>query len=566
MKRCFIKSIIIIGLCIMIAFGVVGCTAASKGKQTELSSFYGLVSSNQYVILLEGENVGMAYKEGEDIYLPYELVHRLINDKFYLDEDYNRILYTTPDHIEMFDVGGDANTKMIENEIYMSFSCVKERSDMKGEVYNDPNRVAITQNFGTVTVCKPKKDNVIRQFDKDGADYMAEVSAGESLVIKEKMNESWYRVVKDNGITGYIRIADTNGEESQERVSEYQKEEYTHILMEETVCMGWHQMGGIAGNDTFSSVVKDGEGILNVISPTWFKLAGTSGEITSYAQASYVTKAHNMGMQVWALADDFSYGEDGKYYVSSVLAHFDSRQNLIRNLVNEVKASGADGINVDFEKIYEEIADDYIQFIRELSIECRKNSIVLSVDTYVEQAHNEFYNRKGIAEVADYLVIMGYDEHWAGGTQAGSVASLSYVKSGIEGAKKYAEADRIINGIPFYTRIWTETKENDGSEGIYVEDAVNGNYWLDSEATGMAAAQNDLTSHGITPVWLEDIGQYYGEYEVGNVTTRIWLEEEKSIQEKLNLMSEQGIGGVACWKLGLEKKEVWAEIAAYVNQ
>ncbi len=126
-------------------------------------------------------------------------------------------------------------------------------------------------------------------------------------------------------------------------------------------------------------------------------------------------------------------------------------------------------------------------------------------------------------------------------------------------------ADRVIKGIPFYTRIWTETKEGAGSEGTYVEDAVNGNYWLSSTAVGMEKAQTELSSHGITPTWLEDLSQYYGEYETNTGSVRIWLEEEKSVQAKLDFMKTAGIGGVACWKLGLEKDSVWTEIADYVG-
>ena len=564
MKKSFMKKVLLVGFCIAMILSVTGCSSLRKENPTDLKSFYGLVSGDEYVILLEGENVGTAYKDGDNIYLPYELVNQSINDKFYLDSDFNRILYTTPDEIEMFDVGGDTNTKLLNNQVYVSLECLKSRTDMKSEVYTDPNRIAITENFGEVSVCKPKSDTVIRQFDKDGADYMAKVSKGESLVIKDIMNDSWYRVVKDNGITGYIRINETNGAETEQRVSSYQGKEYSHITLDKTVCMGWHQVSGTAGNDSLTEVTKNGKGTLNVISPTWFKLADTSGEITSYAQASYVKKAHDMGMKVWALADDFTAGEDGTYYVGTVLAGYESRQKLIKNLVNAVKDCGADGLNIDYEKIYEDMANDYIEFIRELSIECRKNNIVLSVDTYVSQTYNQFYNRKGISEVADYLVIMGYDEHWAGDSEAGSVASLPYVQKGINEVLEYAPADRVINGIPFYTRLWTETKEGAGSEGTYVEDAVNGNYWLSSTAVGMEKAQTELSSHGITPTWLEDLSQYYGEYETNTGSVRIWLEEEKSIQAKLDFMKNAGIGGVACWKLGLEKASVWTEIADYV--
>lgn len=564
MNREYFKKIGMLSILFMTILFAAGCTRASQGEQTDLKSFYGISSENEYVILLEGENIGKAYKEGDELYLPYELVNDKINDKFYLDKGNNRVLYTST-AIENFDIDSDTNTKKINDIVYISFNCIKDRTEMTGDIYENPNRVAISQNFGTISVCKPVKDNVIRQYNRDGSDYMAKVSEGESLVIKEKMNESWYRVVKDNGITGYIKISETEGEQTEERVSSYKKPEYTHIIMEQKVCMGWHQVTSTTANGTLEEVTQNAKGILNVISPTWLKLADTTGALSSLADASYVEKAHNMGMQVWILADDFSYGEDGSYFVSAVLGNYDSRQRLIQNLISEVKNCGADGLNVDYEKIYEEMADDYIQFIRELSIECRKNGIVLSVDTYVMQPYNEFYNRKGIAEAVDYLVIMGYDEHWAGDSSAGSVASLPYVKKGIEDAKTCADAKRIINGIPFYTRIWSETKEGYSSEGTYVEDAVNGNYWLNSTAVGMEAAEQELSSHGIVPTWLEDLGQYYGEYQVEGSIIRIWLEEERSVQEKLNVMSEAEIGGVACWKLGLEKAAVWEEIREYVK-
>ncbi len=420
--------------------------------------------------------------------------------------------------------------------------------------------------FGEVSVVKPLRDTVIRQYDKSDADYMAKVSKGESLIVKEKKSENWYRVLKDNGIIGYISADQIGKVKTETRTCEKKLEEYSHIVMDDTVCMGWHQMEGTGGNATLNEVTDSCEGILNVISPTWFKLTDTQGNISSSAQSSYVDTAHAKGMKVWALADDFSYGEDGTYYVASVLAHYDTRQALINNLVNEVKNSGADGLNIDYEKIYEEIADDYVEFIRELSIACRQNQLVLSVDTYVEQDYNTFFNRKAIGEAADYLVIMGYDEHWAGGNMAGSVASLPYVKQGIDRAVAVTDAKRVINGVPFFTRIWVETPEGQTNEGTFVQDAANGNYWLTSSAVAMETAEQALQQNGVQTTWLDDLGQYYGEYKTGEVCTRIWLEEERSIGAKLDYMSGAGIGGVACWKLGLEKPAVWQEIAEYAGK
>ncbi len=531
----------------MVAFG---CTAEKKSVQTDLKIFYEISGEKEAVILLEGENIGKAYKEGDEWYLPYALVNDEINDKFYYDEGNKRVLYTTPDTIEMFSVADGKEVKQIEDTVYVSVTCLQARTEMICDVYEKPNRISVSKNLKDVTVCKPKENTVIRQFDQDGADYMAKVSKGESLVIKETRENGWYRVVKEDGITGYIKKEDTDGEETVQRESEYKTPEYTHILLDEKVCLGWHQVSGTGGNSTLEDVTAAGLGILNVVSPTWFTLSDFDGNIVSSAQSSYVERAHEMGMQVWALADDFSSAEDGTNYVGKVLKGFESRQNLIKNLIAEVKNCGADGLNIDFEKIYEDIADDYIQFIRELSIECRKENIILSVDTYVTQSYNEFYNRKGIVEVADYLIIMGYDEHWAGDDEAGSVASLPYVKQGIDDALEYTEPKRIINGVPFFTRVWTEAA--DGT--------------LTSEAVSMNVAEEQFEIFDVTPVWMDETGQYYGEYQKSDGLGRIWMEDEFSIEEKLNLMKESGIGGVACWKLGLEKEAVWEKIENYLNQ
>ncbi len=267
------------------------------------------------------------------------------------------------------------------------------------------------------------------------------------------------------------------------------------------------------------------------------------------------------------MVNDFEKDDSGTPYLLSVLDSTQNRTNLINNLIDEVEKYDIDGINVDFENISLAYGKAYVQFMRELSIECKQRGIVLSVDVYVPMSFNEYYGRDDLGEVVDYLMVMGYDEHWGGGDSAGSVASISYVTNGINNTLKSVEASRVINAIPFYTRIWCETPEekSDGS-GTFVEDGINGNYFLTSKAVGMEKAETELAAQNIEPNWLEDIGQYYGEYKVNDALYRVWLEEERSIQLKLNVMKEAGLGGVACWQLGLEKKSIWDLINKYLNE
>ena len=186
---------------------------------------------------------------------------------------------------------------------------------------------------------------------------------------------------------------------------------------------------------------------------------------------------------------------------------------------------------------------------------------------YVPTSFNEYYNRETVLEVADYLMVMGYDEHWSGGDSAGSVASLPYVEKGIVDTIASGDSNRVVNAIPFYTRIWSETPVEFAEDGSHiVEDNVKGSYALDSRAVGLGTAEKELDKLGINKFWVEDLSQYYAEYEDGNSLMRVWLEEEKSIGAKLDVMKKHNVGGVACWRLGLEEDWVWDLISKYVNE
>ena len=201
------------------------------------------------------------------------------------------------------------------------------------------------------------------------------------------------------------------------------------------------------------------------------------------------------------------------------------------------KKYGYDGINIDFEKVNAESAKHYLQFIRELSVACRNNKIVLSVDNYKSASYNSFYDLVEQNAFVDYLVIMGYDEHYAG-SDSGSVASIGFVEEGITGALTQVSNKKLIDAIPFYTRIWTLT-------------TTNGETVTTSKAVGMQAAIDDLNANKAQAIWDETVGQYFGSYELDNSIIKIWVEEDHSIEEKMKLIQQYELAGVAQWKLGL---------------
>ena len=281
---------------------------------------------------------------------------------------------------------------------------------------------------------------------------------------------------------------------------------------------------------------------LTTISPTWFTIRDTNGNITSLASSAYVDAAHQAGLEVWGLVDNFTNQVD----TLAVLSNTQSRANMISQLITEAQNSGLDGINVDFEQITEEMSDHYIQFIRELSVECRKNQIVLSVDNYVP-GFTSHYNREEQGIVADYVIIMGYDEHYVG-SEAGSVASLPWVEQGIQDTLDEVPAERVINAIPFYTRLWRTTGGN-----------------VTSEAIGMDQAQQTIADNNVETYWDKTTSQNYGKYDIDNSTYQIWLEDAQSVAEKVKLVSKYDLAGVSAWKLGFENNVIWQVISDNLN-
>ena len=321
-------------------------------------------------------------------------------------------------------------------------------------------------------------------------------------------------------------------------------EEYTSIAGKEPIVLGWHQVTSEAANAGWGTVLANAEGV-NVVSPTWFSVADSDGELTTFASKDYVNKLHNINIDVWPLVNDFNKDVDFKKLLTSTA----SRTKLINNIIYFVEEYNLDGINIDFEKVKASYARGYIQFLRELSIEMRNRNKVLSIDNYIPLDFNEFYNLKEQGVVADYICVMAYDEHYAGSDEAGSVSSLNWVKKSIENTAKNVPMNKIIVGLPFYTRVWRET--DDGK--------------LKTKALGMEGGLNLVSEYAAKKEWNDELGQYYAEWKDGKDKMRIWLEEERSLAAKLKQVNKEKAAGIAFWKLGLERKEAWKSVTDWLK-
>ncbi|MBP3475900.1 MAG: SH3 domain-containing protein [Lachnospiraceae bacterium] len=563
MKK-IIPVLIAIVLIIVVAVAGFGAKLLNKysysKERADLTEYFGIMDSDDVAVILQDEQIEEYAKLWDGVcYFDLATVHKYFNDRFYEDKKEGLLLYTLPDAVvstligsTSVSVGGDGSNRdyviaRYEGEtLYIAADFVKEYTNFSYDLYTEPNRMQVYTQWNERQTATIAKDTQVRYQGGIKSDILTDVSKGDKVVVLEQM-ETWTKVKTQDAFIGYVenKRLDELTTETPVPVTDYAEPVYESNTRDYKINLAWHAVSGVAGNDTFDALMENTKSI-NVISPTWFALSDNQGNFTSFASQDYVDKAHNMGLEVWGLVDNFTH-EDVNVY--EVLAGTSTRTYLIDGLVNAALEYNLDGINIDFENIGLDAGEPFIQFIRELSIPCREHGIVLSVDNYVPMAHTDYYDREEQGVVADYVIIMGYDEHYKGSQEAGSVASIDFVEQGIANTVAQVPAHKVINAIPFYTRIW-ETKGTT----------------VDSQAVGMEMAQQYIEEHGITTRWDETTCQNYGEYQSGDSYYQIWLEDADSIRVKLNIMEKYEIAGVAEWKLGFETASIWDVIAEYVNQ
>ena len=562
MKK-FIPTLIAIVLIIIIGAGVVGSQlmekySYSKEKQN-MEEYYHLDAADDVAIVLHNERIETKAKliEGR-VYLDFDSVKKLLNNRFYVDSNENWFIYTLPNAVVKSPLNSDtyfvANDQqsfgskitIVKNDtVYVSLDYVQKFTKFDYTLFEEPARIQLDKVWEEQEVATINKDNAVRLKGGVKSPILREVKKGEEVVILDRM-DTWTKVKTDDSMMGYIEnkfLSDTNFVSPIPK-NDFVEPEYTSIHRDYKINLAWHAIYTMGGNDTFDEYTSGTKGI-NVISPTWFSLTDNEGNYTSFASSSYVSKAHNAGMEVWALLENLS-PEVSTY---EIMSYSSKRERLVQNLVSDVLEVGADGINLDFEQISYDAGEHYVQFIRELSVACRANNLVLSVDNYVPKAYTNLYNRKEQGVFADYVIIMGYDEHTSGSEEAGSVASIDFVLNGIEQTLSEVPSEKVINAVPFYTRVW---KTNGGE--------------VTSEALGMDAASAFVKEYGLDMNWDDECCQYYAEKQMNGVLYQVWLEENESIAAKLSVMDSHNLAGVAEWKLGFENSSVWDIIQTYVNK
>ena len=509
-------------------------------KQMDLTEYYGQNADGEASLVAGTQKLEQkALISGDEVYIPLDVVNGYLNQRYYWDSANKKILYATPTSLteEAASDQPGGNIWLKESTVYLKLDYVKKYTDIDSYIYKDPARIAIQYKFSNVQTVIVKKDTVIRYRGGIKSKILTKTAKDTVLRLMNE-GEDWDQVATDDGYIGYIQKKKVSAADTTDYKRSFKAEAYSYFTMDEPVNLAWHQVTSTDANNYFADTTQNMTGV-NVISPTWFSVSDNDGNVSSLASGEYVMQAHEKGLKVWGLVDNFSENMS----TTTVLSNTAARQNLENQLVTYALKAGLDGINVDFESLSEDVGIHFLQFLRELSIQCHENNLVLSVDNPVPEDFTSHYDRAEQGKVVDYVIIMGYDEHYVG-SDTGSVASLPWVEQGVKDTLAEVPAKRTILAIPFYTRLW---KTTDGGA-------------LTSEAIGMDQAQQAISDNGAETYWDKTTSQNYGTYEGDGATYQIWLEDSKSIAEKVKLIPKYKLAGVAEWKLGFENSGIWSVI------
>lgn len=595
-RRTLILRCLLVLILIIAAIGgfIIWRKYGASDEKADLEQYYDIENKDEFGVVINNqvvkrntESQDAASDSSESLapgkmydgqyYVEYSIVRKRINKRFYWDSNENLLLYTlpegnvsvVPDSKEYTELGETKSEDYVilktdGTNAYIAIPFLQMYTNLEYTAYEDPARVVITSDWGEIQTAKVKRNTQIRYQGGVKSPVLTDVKKSDKVTVLED-EDAWTKVASENGMIGYIKTKALKdiGKETTSR--DFNEPEYTSISKDYKINMVWHNVTNATANGAVLTNLKSTKG-LTTIAPTWFSLADTEGNISSLADEDYVKQAHQSGLEVWAVLRDFHGGINSYDETYEVLSYTSKRQKVIDQVISKALASGVDGINLDFELVSSKCGVHYIQFVRELSAQCRQNQLVLSIDNYVPQPYNQHYDLEEQGAVADYVIIMGYDEHTDGSYEAGSVASISYLKDGVENALLSVSSDKLIAGVPFFTRLWKETPKTD--EELAEEDgteAANYPNKISSKALGMDEAVKTIKEAGATTQWDDTTKQNYAEWTSGSGTYKIWLEDTQSLEEKLKVIRQNDLAGVAEWSLGRESSSVWKLILQYIQ-
>lgn len=505
--------------------------------------------------LMDYEAVG----SGESLQLPLPVLQEAVDPAMRFEDGDNAIILTSPDKVLRLHVGqetAELNTKeytlhtapFVEQGIpYVPLQAVKEVYGVTVHEDMDTGAVLLMNageviQYGSAKGKDPEQKIPLYIEPDDSSAIIAQMNPGDRVRIWS-LNDEWNYVQMDNGYAGYTS---TGKIKPTEKVTVPVPESIPTAAEQrwkgKTINLAWEAVYNRAADPAYLQTM---EGV-NVVSPTWFDITDGKGSVESKADLEYVHRAKSLGMEVWGLLSN-SFDPD---ITAEALSTYDRRTAIIQKMIDYAAAYELDGINIDFENVYTEDGPMVTQFMRELRPYAKQNDLVLSI-AVTPKSNSEmwslFLDRRALGEIADYMMVMAYDEHWASSPTAGSVASLPWVTAAMNKIMLEDEvpADKLLLGIPSYTRVWS-IKESGVDSGIT------------SQAIGMDSAQDLIEQHKLTPTFSEDTGQNYVEFTEGEVRNQIWLEDKISLRARVDLAIELKLAGIATWNRSFANEGAWA--------
>lgn len=515
------------------------------------------------VIVYEGSRKESTYLlESEQILLPFDFIKENIDPAIFWDEPTRSVIVTTKDKVlrmESGEVVAYLNKKPVDllvpvKEVdgtrYVPLDPLEKLYPYSFERKTDTGVLVVEKEGYEIQQAKviaADEKQAVRTGASHRTPIVAELSAGEVVDVLGK-KENWYRILTASGVGGFIS-------EKSIEMTNVRKVQLEHTTSTGQQHDAWKPDGKI--NLVWEHVVSKNPDVskigalpgVNVVTPTWFEMKDAEGNLLNRADPAYIKWAHKRGYKVWGLVTN-GFNPD---WTKSVLSSYDKRDQLIAQLLYYAHLYDLDGINIDFENVYLEEKEELVQFVRELTPYLHQQGLTVSIDVTIKSNAKQwsmFLDRKALAEVVDYVAVMTYDEHWAASPKAGSVASLPWVERGLQGVLEEVPNEKLLLGVPFYTRLWTEAKQADGTVKV------------SSKAYSMTKAQEWINERKLTPVMDEASGQHYVEYKDpkdGNVY-KMWIEDVTSMKKRVEIVNKYDLAGIASWRRGFEVPEIWQAI------
>ena len=493
---------------------------------------------------------GVVYVSKPDIY-------NFFDNTIIYDEKYNQVVTTSSTKIASLPIDSkqiqvnSSNTTIkagaiiLDEVAYVPISELDEVYNIKTTYVESEDLVYIDSLDREQQTATLKKDSSIKYKPTIISATLAKAKQGDTLTIANRSDypvpNGWTRVRTENGTLGYIQTGKLNEFKTiREKAEEKAK-------IEGPISLAWDYYSEYVSAPTRTGKITG----VNVVSPSFFYMTKYSTtnvyENVGNEGIAYVNWAHGNGYQVWPMFTNSNMSETSK-----MLSDYKSRETVINQIINYIKQYNLDGINIDFEGMYETDKDNFSRLLIEIRPRLNEIGAVLSVDVTAPDGAPEWslcYDRYTIGKVADYVMFMAYDQYGVSATKAGTTAGHNWVEANVKKflGQEEVKAEKIILGIPFYTRVWKES---------------NGN--VTSNVVNIGNVNNVIPSNA-TKTWDEDLQQYYVEYTRGGATYKIWVEDEKSIEAKLDLVSKYNLGGAAYWEYDRATNSIWNLIESKIK-